>query len=235
MANRPREFELDDGIYRFDRVAFKDIYKRYPQRGKMKLLEQISYEVNKEFDTVKDWTKGNSGPSDYEAVEVLAKYFGCDPKDLLIKVKDKENNMNTIQESEKTVARHLYGEMLEMMQFIKWNCFDPDVPSVKIRTENYERFHNQEEAREHYLLEVRKTALDLPAEMRLDLLEIVDECFGEEDVDYNEMFINSKSYREYIFENELKDTDESRCKYAAIFKQKTMKAIDEVFKDYIRV
>ena len=98
--------------------------------------------------------------------------------------------MNKIQKNEIDMARVVYGEMCEFLQLIDWTdpLWDGEVKSPEVSG----RFYNQEDARDHYLLVIRKASFDLSNEICELLRDFVDGIFGPYDIQFNRMFLIPK-------------------------------------------
>ena len=229
MARQISSFIMDDGkryIFKkgcIDSSFFKEVSKNQVINEIKALIEDIS------VSTIRGWLDGRHGPSDKKSVEALAKVFGRDVYDFL-EVAERNDVKMKIDEYERKVARGIYGEMLEMIQLIKWEDPLDDFPSI--RAEVHGRFDNQEEAREHYLLAIRKTSLDLPVEIRAKLVDLVECCFGPFDIEYNEMYFNSPEYKEYLKKNDWHDNCEARYKYSATFRNDMTNRLNEILSEY---
>ena len=241
-------FDNDDGIYTFNGANMK--MKKSELRNKLEkhFVERIAEKTGYSESTVKAWLRGEYGPTDPKAIETLADYFRCDKHIFLTKVGERDKKMRNISDSERTAAREIYGEMLEMMYLLDWEEPNPteDPESIqRIRTAVTGRFKSVEEAYEHYMLAIRKTKLDLPGQVRLALTELVNDCFGDLEQTYSfltpydpdgvgtSMYFNSPAYGEYLEKHGQKDTFEMRYEYEYLFKAEVARRLDEIFKDYI--
>lgn len=230
----PASFVMDDGKRYFFKRGCIDV-SFYPDETKNSIMERIKEKIGDiSISTIKGWLEGRHGPSDKRSVEVLAEVFRRNVYDFLEedKRKDKTEMMKDISEYERMVVKEIYSEMLDMFQFIKWDAPVSEDSSPTVKTENYCRFRNQEEARNHYILVVDKTYLDLPADIRDSLKSLVNDVFGPiDDAEYNQMYFNSPAYKEYL-ENEGLKNDESRDIYAATFKNEMTNRLNEILAGY---
>ena len=242
MARNRTEFTIDGDIYIFDRNAFAEIYKNY-KGSKTDAIEYISKETGCESDTVRGWARGAYGPSELKSVEVLADFFGCDIKVLLIVVKRKGSEMEKreISKSERKAARKLYKKMCDLLQKITYEA--PDFELNEYYHDNTKKKkkadppRSVESLRKEYKFVIRKTALDLNAQLRADLYDWVLECFGGTPASGEDeegwLILLGSNYQNYLDENGWRDTDESRYKYVSVFEPIMSEKLDEIFKDYI--
>ncbi len=244
---RPRTLlEFNGKKYYFKKGSVADLCKS-KEKTRNSIINRLAEKTGFGRNTVRDWLNGKNGPSTEEAVAELAKEFGRDKFDFLEEITEndtkKDRNTiegsnvemkNTINEYERMVAREIYCEMLEMLQFIEWEDPLDDEPLPRIKTEVSGRFDNQEDARTHYLLAIKKTALDLPSKVRVELEDLVEDCFGPFDIENNEMYFNSPDYLDYIKKNDWYDDCETRYKYSATFRTDMSSRLDRIMADYAR-
>ena len=261
MAGKRPTFVIEDGIYECQ----KEFCRRMKDKGKVSsateiakmIAKRLSTDPKDEIDRVKKWVSGKSGPQRIEEVEVLADYFGCEIRELLMLVDRKEINMkNMISDTERAVARGLYGELCDLIQDLDWGVTLPlgsdeyyiEQSKQKQRDAFYEKyansmehhFFNAEEARCYYIQMIRKTALDLPAKMRADLIDFVNDCFVRTDYDeasdtYSYEVFGAPFYEDYLQGNKIEDTIENQYKYKVILKTRLEKKLDDIFQNYIRI
>ncbi len=241
MPRKQTELPYKGYMWLFKKSAYIEIREKLLKHGQGKKFYDFMADRNYPENTVKEWhNPKRNGPSDIGAVEALAEYYGRDVKEFLIKVRKIEENkdMNSINDDERAVARQLYAEMCDLLEWIEWE--DNPIERFYHNPENDKtikepRFKHQEDARAYYKLSIRKTSLDLPVELREQLCDFVDEVFGDEDTeDVFLQYFNSQPYRDYLEENGWKDTDDTRYKYSATLKNHLSVKLDEIFKDYSR-
>ena len=243
-------FDNDDGIYIFNGANMKRLKSESRTKSEKHFVERIAEKTGYSESAVKAWLRGEYGPTDTKAIEVLADFFKCDKCIFLKKIDERKKEMRTISDSERTAAREIYGEMLEMMYLLDWEEPNPTEDAEKIqriRTAVTGRFKSVEEAYEHYMLAIRKTRLDLPGKVRLALTQLVDDCFGDFEQTYDflaaydpdgvgtSMYFNSPAYGEYLEKHGQRDTFEMRYEYEYLFKTEVAHRLDEIFEDYIRI
>ncbi len=246
QRGRKRSVITIDGIdYWFSIKAFQKYFndaKRIRQKtgDKDSLIKVVAEKVGVTESAVKGWKAGKHGANlEEDDIKKLAELFYLtNYKKLLEPVeKDVKKGENVkmanriITDNERNAARSLYGEMCDM---IKMCIYERPVFDYPEKVEYREpRFRNPEEARYYYHDTIRKTALDLPKSVREDLAVLVDRAFGEVDTDYNQMYLNSDEYREYLKKHGNSDNDDTRCLFSVGFIDQMRSELDRIFDAYI--
>lgn len=97
MARKTTTFDLDGKKYQFSRENFYyliDSYKDKNNITKERIYVELEERTNTSVETIKNWVKGNNGPSDESMVDNLADYFQTDKKSLLKLWEEKPMKIN---------------------------------------------------------------------------------------------------------------------------------------------
>lgn len=243
----PTIIETIDGIdYIYDGAKAAEIWRYLRNKCKKKdgtiqrIIAEIAAETHYEEPTVRDWLKGAYGPGKPEAIDVIAEKLGCDRSSLLkTYIKEEKNKMEEIKitKMERKAARKLYGELCDMLQIIDWEDEKVWMEFPDARIQAYDRFRNQYEAEQYYLLLVRKASVDLPKAMREDIVKLINDSFEffsdciDPPYELNE---ETEGYKKITSGNGVKRDVDAIYKYVNNYKQQISDRLDTIFDRYIR-
>lgn len=222
----------------------KETYRYHKKRfskGNMYLI--ISQHLGYGEELIKKWflrTKP-SDPVDIETIHKLEKILGdaLDRKVELLKPIESNKQEVIMSDTEKSSARELYLFLL--------NIIDNVIPAYKDFAQGngkYEFLSGLDNRRYDSVMEIRRTAFDLPANLRLAAISLVNDVFGPESTepdsffetdDYKE-FISSEEYKEYLEEEypEGRDLSMDHLNYCEAKREEYFSRLDEIFSLYIR-
>lgn len=226
MRNYPidgKDYEFDftrfqyclDERYRQENKAFLDSRNEKSAKKQRKtkgaLLREIADVVNLTEDAVKNWLRksNRNAPGDEEKVYDLEDFFHVGRGYFLKPVlNEKENaHMNTAYTVQKTdnhemdAAKNLYISILDAISATEITSVDFINANLRVPVHR-----GMSENRYKLILEIRKTAMDLPESVRLPSMELVNDIYGpERDEPYAfyetedfKAYINSDDYQAYL-------------------------------------
>lgn len=252
-----RHYQRDGKAYTFDSERLK---REYNARGngknrgfKSSFIKQLASATDRDAETVKTWVKGSSNPNDLGLVEIIERVLGLPSGSLLLPVtvskpepiaNDNQGGAEMyrrgITEKQREVAHALYCDLCDMIYFVTDSLgimdFDPNDPSAACSDNNNEvqphDFSNQEEYREKLILNIRKSGLYIPLDLRNRITDLVNCAFGPWDAEYNDMFYNGEEYKTYLTANGWKDAPDKRFTYSRNFRENLYRDLDSLFHDY---
>lgn len=192
-------FPDENGVDRyFDQKKCRRYYddiSLHTRGGKTYFLNEIAINNNYTYDAVKAWIYGYNSPSSIDAVHALEKGLNLSEGDLLMFNEEKEENtMRTtrnIGKEEKKAARKLYHKMNKMICSIRYHYGDFhefSIPTEKTELQNIAdairgegKIYRKKRIRDYSdkcIIAIRKSAFDLPENLRQACLDLVYDTLG---------------------------------------------------------
>ena len=228
-----------------DSKRYADAYYHSQKRcTKGEIYHLIADYIPISQDAVKKWFQKTNAtdPGDISIVRKLEQFFGekyGKTVILLRLVTIQEENMISMNETEKDCARELYIMLLDTI--------DKTIPSFRdyvIGLGNFAPLDSMAKSRYDAIMAIKKTALDLPESLRTSAIALVNDAFGPESnmpdaffstEDYK-AFVASDEYQSYVTENYPSGTSESddQLNYCEAKREELFSRLDEIFSAYIR-
>lgn len=219
-------------------------YHSQKRHTKGEIYHLIAEYVPISQDAVRKWFQKTNAtdPSDITVVRKLEQFFSekyGESVVLLKRVTIQEENMISMNETEKDCARELYITLL--------NTIDKAIPSFRdyvIGLGNFAPLDSMARSRYDAIMAIKKTALDLPESLRTSAIALVNDAFGPESnmpdaffstEDYK-VFVTSVEYQSYVAENFPSGTNKSedQLNYCEEKREELFARLDEIFSAYIR-
>ena len=216
----------------FSTSTFLEYYNSLKETNKLNvhrknIAAEIAKYVNKSEDAVKKWIGGDNGPSDYETVELLAKYFKVEVDKFLETPNKLERGGENINNTCVDIG-NVYRSFVEAIEtfrdtlafsneYLDSNlAWDPDlyIESANLRyidEENKKTKKNYEQMRKELLIKIRNTRTFLKKEVVNRLESLALDIFD--------------------MDNEMRDDDIIR--YVAITASGFYLALEEILKEYL--
>ncbi len=258
---RPQMYLVDGKYYRFDRQRFLREFSRhwgkrngtdrriaaiscsqtiYPTRNE--LIKEIAERCHVSVEAVNKWIRkeGFSDPNP-DVIHILEDILEVERNYFLKKDNVEDNAMSILAES-KVYARELYGTILECINTI------PTVVDFVCSVDAEPVWGGTLRERYNTILAVKKTAFDLPEDIRNRTIELINDIYGPEVSDYDTPYesddyiewINSDEYQTYLnklsadFSRDKKNMDDlNHLNYCEYKREEFFKRLDEIFEDYI--
>lgn len=228
-----------------DSTRYASTYYHSQKRcTKGEIYHLIADYVHVTQDAVKKWFQKTNAtdPGDISIVHKLERFFGekyGKTVMLLKRVTIQEVKMISMNETEKNCARELYILLLDTI--------DHAIPSFcdfATNNGNIGPLNSMEKSRYDAIMAIKRTAFDLPENLRISAIALVNDAFGPESnmpdsffntEDYS-AFIESNEYRKYVAEvypnGSNKNDDE--LNYCEAKREELFLRLDEIFATYIR-
>ena len=246
-----RNYIAEDGReYEFDRKRFRSYFSelynkenRGEQRKTREILRrEIAEHVHVSEDAVKNWMRAKSGnnPGDLQTVYKLETFFRVFPflnvpEGYFLKpvsVKEEDDNMNAnytaleCNTCELDAAKSLYVSILNTIHAYEITFADfVDRESVRISA-----FRGMSKERYKLILEIKKAAMDLPENLRLSAIELVNDIYGPED-NSPYAFYETEDFQAYINSDEYQAY---RKKYAEEMDPKFLKLKQGDYREFLK-
>ena len=108
------------------------------------------------------------------------------------------------------------------------DCYDDRIPFDC-------KYKNQEQYRSKCIFDVRKSALFLSPKSIQECLILIDDAFGDRDVEYNDGIFNSDRYRNWLTREGTRDNIDSRICFSRNFREELYNRLLTIFKEYTSI
>ena len=197
-------FNVDGRRMQFNSLVFNEqisLYKKKSQKTNNEIIGVIANKSGVSEDAVRNWKKGNNGPSEIKMIEDIADVLQIGEYKLFLKEIKEENVVEKLTDRQLTAVKKIYDSIVTFMnEFINsngFNSYQTDIiDKMKIKEYTAVEYINGYDSSDGYM--VREVwnldDIDKPNEKMLNVLEaIIESKMGEIELSYKKEYFDLKN------------------------------------------